>query len=456
MRVNVKHIAKIKQHLIIIYASFLAFFFAIEAFLAKDALGEGVFFYARALLGGISAIFIFFMVLHHKLLKKWDLWVLFSFFVYVFLVTYFYYGFSFRLLACSYYYTWLNLIFLSLTFRTAKEPDAVLRPVSFVFVFTVSLIECFVLVHATLSLKTAILGSDRVLGCFKVGRLCGLGNANTISFYAITAALFATLQCLKAGKKARVFWGVALILQWFVMGLSNCRTTIIAFTFTCALYVLTRIRKRGMEKKGRDDLKNWIVAILASGFVGILLMGSFLLPTPLYKGGVMLAAKATGDQQVIDNLSLVYERGVTDVETLTDRQMVWKRSLELCLKNPRRTLFGISIKSSEPVHGAYEGRHDIPLGFAHNGFLEMFRVVGFAGCCFWIVLLCVWGWNAIKICFDVRTDKGNAFMMAVGAGTLLTGMTEYGPFSYGIAIAVPLAFVISCGYCMRGNGNEEA
>lgn len=448
-----KHTAATKkiEILILLYACALAFFYATESILLKDLIGENAFFYLRFATAMVSALFNVYIVLRHKLFKKWDVWVLFSFFVYVFLVTCFYYGFSTRLFVTTYYFMWMNLIFLFLAFRTVKEPNVMLRPVSFAFVFPVSLVECFIIVHATLSLTTTIPGDNRTLGCFRVGRLCGLGNANSLSFYVITAAMLAFLQFLNAKKKTKVFYGLALFLQWFIMGLANCRTTIVGFSFTCAIFALARLRKRSIEKRGSAGLQSWLVALPVSGVIGLLVMGSFLLPTYLYKGGVYGVAKLMQDKQTMENISLVYERNVTDVETLTDRELIWARSVELIFKNPRRTLFGTSIKSTEPVYGAYEGRHDIPMIFAHNTFLELFRKVGFIGLSFWIVLLLAWGMNAIRICFDVKTEAGICFLMAMGAGVLLTGMTEYGPFSYGVAMAVPIVFFICCGYCMRGD-----
>lgn len=422
----------------------------------KGLIGESGDKLVRVATGLVSAGFCTFFFFRGRLFKKWDVRILLLFFLYVFGVCLFYYGFSYHLFTIASYFLWMNLGFLFLAFRTVKDPDRVLKYFTITYVAILVLLECVILVHATLSLKEAIPGSDRLWGCFRVGRLCGMTNANTLSFHAMTAAALAMIQWLKGNARAKLIYGIALFLQWFIMGMTNCRTTILSLSVCFMLFLFAAIYRRNFQKPKRGGIRACVGMIVVPILVPAILLLSFLLPTTICRGGISLVANATRDQQLKKSMGLVYERNVTDVDTLADRKLIWERSLELIFMNPRRTLLGTSLRSPENVNGAYEGRHDIPMLFAHNSFLEIFRKLGFTGLCFWIILLCLWGRKAISVYLDAKRDLGVMFLMASGAGCILTGMTEMGPFPFYVVTAVPLLFFICCGYCMRGDEDEKA
>ena len=281
-----------------------------------------------------------------------------------------------------------------------------------------------------------------------------MSNANMLSFHCMTVGLFSILGWMKGKRKSKIFYGTVLFFQWFLMGMANCRTTIYALTFAIALFAMAKMRKR-LTEKGKKTAWIWSAGILSFLVTFILVAGSFLLPTVFYRGGITCVARMTEDQKLLNNVSLVYERSVTDADTLLDRQLVWNRSLELIFKNPRRAMLGISIRSKENVNGAYEGRHDIPLTFAHNSFLEVLRRFGLIGLCLWVTLLCLWGKRALSVYFDVEKKGWLVFLAAGGAGVLLTGMTEMGPFFLYIVTGVPLFLFVCCGYCMRDEYDEK-
>lgn len=438
-----------------IHACVIALFYAMEPLVAKGLIGDAGDKLTRIMTGLISGCLCMICILRRRLLKRWDVRILLAFFLYAFLVTYFYYGFSFKLISTTFYFLWMNLLFLFFAFRVVERPDDLLRPFSFTYVTTILLLECIIFIHATMSLNEVVPGSDRLWGCFRVGRLCGLTNANTMSFHAMTAAMLALIQWIRNGKKSKLFYGIVIAFQWFLMGMTNCRTSIMALTFSVVIFSFALLRRHFL-RKGKGNAWGIRMSLFISLTVAILLFGSFLLPTLVYRGGITAFAKVSGNQQLMDNVDLVYERSITDTDTLEDRKLIWKRSKELIFKNPRRTMFGISVRSTEDVNGAYEGRHDIPMKFAHNGFLEIFRRFGLLGLCAWLILTYLWGSRAIEVCQDAKSESHVVFLMTAGAGVLLTGMTELGPFPFYLVTAVPLPFFVCCGWCMRGGEDEKA
>ena len=443
------------QLISILFAGAVGLYSALESFLIDDRLGKSTDRYLYVLLGAVAALFIIYYAFIGQLYKKADMWIFLSLFVYAFLVTWMYYGFSVLLFTLRFYYIWFMCVFLFVAVRVMPKPERLVRTFAFAYVLTVCALGVFILVRATMTLREQFPSNERLLGCFRVGRLCGMINANTMSFHCMTAIMLSLYSCVKGGRKRRIFYGSAIVILWFLMGLNNCRTTNFALAFTVGAFVFALIRKL-LAKKGAKTIKKNISAAAAAGATALAVIFVLMLPTLIYRTGVTAAAKIARDQQMLDNVALIYERNVSDVETLTDRTLVWKRSVELIFKNPRRTLFGISVRSPEAVNGAYEGRHDIAMPFAHTMFLEIFRRLGLIGLLIWIVLLCIWGIRAVSKFLDTGGDNAVIYLMAAAAGALLTGITEQGPFLISTAIAVPYLFFLCCGAAMRDDDNEKA
>ncbi len=442
------------QQISVVFTSVIGLFAALESFLMSGRIGTGTDRISYVAVGAVSALFIVYYALIGRIYKKIDAWIFLSLFVYAFIVTCVYYGFSLHLFAVRFYYIWLVCVFFFIATRVMDKPDDLLRAFSFAYVLTVCIAGIFILVHASLTLQEAIPGSDRYLGCFRVGRLCGMANANTMAFYCLTGIMLSIYRCISGDKKARIFYGIAIFILWFLMGLNNSRTTNYALAFTIAafLFVFTRKQFTKLRKSAFVKYASSFAISIAAAFTVIALL---MVPTLLYRTGTKLAAKISHDQQLMDNVSLIYERDVADIETLEDRNLIWNRSVELIFKNPRRTLFGISVRSPERVYGAYEGRHDIPMPFAHTMFLEVFRRLGLIGLMIWIVLLCIWGKNAIQKLFKADQDNRSIYLMSAAAGVLLTGITELGPFVFSTAMGVPYLFFICCGMAMRDDEYEK-
>ena len=437
----------------IAFAGLIALFSALEPFLVRGNFGVLTDRIAFVAMGVIGAFFVVYYAIKGRMYRKADMWLFLALFVYALAVTWGLYGFSKSLFTVRFYYMWMLFVFCFIAARVAQDPEAVIRAFSFVYVAVICGLGLFILVHATLTLQQAIPDSDRMLGCFRVGRLCGLSNANTMSFHCLTCLMLAIYRCIKGGQGTRIFYGIAIGILWFLMGLNNCRTTVFAFAFTVAAFLFAMLRKH-FTKKGAKAFKKYVLSIAAGVVAAVAVVVLFMLPTLIYRAGVTAAAKLTHDRQMLDNVALVYERNVADTDTLEDRSMLWNRSLELICKNPRRALFGISVRSVEGLN-AYEGRHDIIMTFAHNMFLEVFRKLGLIGLLIWIALLIIWGKRAVSIMLDIDRDSGTVYLMCVAAGVLLTGATELGPFPFSVATAVPYLFFLCCGTAMRDDDNGK-
>ena len=445
---------RIVQDISIVFAGAAGLFSALELFIMSDIFGEKTDRLSYVSMGIAAAVFIIYYVIRGRLYKRPDTWITFGLFAYAFPVTWAYYGLSFSLFTPRFYYVWCVILFLFFAVRVLPKPDGIIRAFSFTYVSVACVSGVYILVRATMTLREAFPGSDLVLGCFRLGRLCGMGNANTMAFFCLTGILLSIYGCIRGKRAARIFYGVAIAVLWFLMGLNNCRTTNAALAVTVALFVFA-LTLRHLAKKGTRKAVKFVVAASAAGVAGLTVILLLMTPTPIYRAGVTVAARTTNDQQMLDNVDRVYERNVTDVDTLNDRTLVWKRSLELIFKNPRRALFGISVRSPESVNGVYEGRHDIIMPFAHTMLLEIFRRLGLIGLIVWISLLCIWGKNAVSKFFDAKQDAGVVYLMAAAAGALLTGITEMGPFVFSAAIAIPYLFFFGCGIAMRDVDNEE-
>ena len=442
------------QQISIAFAAMTGLFAGVEPILTNGILGKRTDRIAYLIFGVISALLILYYIYVGRLYKKADMWIVFSLFAYAFLTTWSYYGLTKNLFAARFYYIWLTLIFGFFAVRAAQKPYGIIMAFSFTYVLTVCVFGVSILVRATMTLREAIPDSDRIFGCFRVGRLCGMANANTMAFYCMACLMLSVPGCIKGTRMEKIFYGIACAVMWFLLGLNNSRTVNYALALTAAGLVFALIRRRAEKKETKKAVKlaKAAAAACAAALCVVFLM---MAPTPIYKSCVSAAAKLSNDRQLQENIDLVYERSITDTNTLTDRSLIWKRSVELIFKDPRRTLFGVSIKSPEIVYGSYEGRHDITMPFAHTMLLEVFRRFGLIGLLAWIWLLCIWGKNALKKYFDTAADIGTVYMMSAAAGILLTGITEMGPFILYSAMGAPYVFFFSCGLAMRNDENEK-
>ena len=443
------------QRIIILQCCLVACVYALEGLWADGAMTGMIEKGIRFLTGGSSGCFLLYLTIKGRSFRKKDCILLYSLLTFAFFSSWSICGFSFQLFFSAFYFTWLSLIWVYLAMKTIKNPDALMRWVSLVFVMASAIATGSVVVRATVSLKAVIPGNDRIFGCFKVGRLCGFGNANIFSMHCMTAFLFSLLGLIKWKGKIRILFGAALIWNWFCLGLANTRTCILATAFTIGVWCFGCMHARLAKEKVQGRAGKELSAILLAALVAIMLLPTFLAPAFLYKGAVKMIAGAVKERQMVVSLERVYSRDAGDLETLTDRTKIWRKSLETSISNERRFWIGTSVKSNEQVNGVYEGRHDIVASFSHNMFLEVLRRLGVIGLGLWILLIVTWGEKAIKTLLDPQEDSGSLFLMAMGAGTLLTGITECGPFPIHLMIAIPLPFFLCCGYCMREK-NEKA
>ena len=106
-----------------------------------------------------------------------------------------------------------------------------------------------------MTLREAIPESDRVFGCFRVGRLCGMANANTMAFYCMAALMLSVFGCIKGTRAEKIFHGIACAVMWFLLGLNNSRTVNYALALTAAGLVFALIRRRAAKKEEKKAVK---------------------------------------------------------------------------------------------------------------------------------------------------------------------------------------------------------
>ncbi len=354
---------------------------------------------------------------------------------------------SFSLVSLG-YVVWAVLLSLYYALRVTSEPDRIIDLYA-TFSILGLLVQClFILIHATASLFSEVPVHDIVLGCYQLGRLCGLGDANTFGFSCTALCLLSVYAFLRAVGRRRLIWVLSGLVGWFTLGLTNCRTAIIGVSFCVGLLVFSA-RLYGAAGKERS-LSRVLTAAALGVSAGVLCTRFLYLPTILYRAGLMLIASLAHASHLSANLSDLQTRGIFGrVGTLRDRFIIWRRVLEDVRKTPLRTWLGVSIRNEDGVGGVYAGHHEIFTPHAHSTYLEMLRrygVIGFALLIASVLRWCAAGWRCLS-----GTDRRvpERCLAASAAGILLMGLVEQVPFPCSPLCSLSLPFFVICGYFMN-------
>ncbi len=395
-----------------------------------------------AAIGLVSLACLLCCVCSGSVLRRSDTWLIAAFLAMTCLSAFASYGITLRYFTSSFFCVWLFLIGLYFLMRTTTQPEALLHRFTVLTVAGSAIVNLYVLICATASLFTQIPGGDVLNGCFFEGRLCGISNANVLAFSAAALLLLSIFGCLSS----RVRWPyvLAAVLGWFVMGLTNCRTTIIGSSAAIGLFVLCVAWRR------KQSVGGFFAALCTGIAVGLLASLSFYLPLYLYRGVLHMVADITNNQSLEKNLATISMRLLTeDNGTLTSRTLIWEKVFRDIFSSPRRALLGLSSISDQKILDIVPSKPEFQASHAHNTYLEVLRRFGIPGFLLCMGLVVAWSVHGVKKLFNPKQKLSAVFLMAAAAGILLMGMTEQVPFPYSKACSLAPVFFLICGYSMR-------
>jgi O-antigen ligase len=333
------------------------------------------------------------------------------------------------------------MIFLALFYSVAASSEQLklLRTAGFFLSFSLLCMCIFVLVNATIVLTSGRGPLSEITGCFKVGRLCALGNANEMGFAACALIMVSVFGFINSKIRLKAYYIFTGILGWFCLGLTGFRTGALGVSLTIGIMmIIYGIRFFCLRKKNHLILRI-VGVVLVTGGLMFLMIRSFLLPSVIYKGIVSIFS---GDAAMfISNRKILDDDG-----TFSGRTYIWLTTIKSLFKNPRRFFLGISISSMEQIAGVYAGHHESIISHAHNTFLELFRIHGFLGLAIWMFLLIRFGINGIKKLFDPETEAGVCYLICIAAGILFIGIAEPVPFLFTASWPLTMLFFLVCGY----------
>ena len=379
-----------------------------------------------------------------KLLRRWDIRLLVAFLVMTCISAFAGFGLAPRYFTSVFFCVWLFLIGLYFLIRTTPQPEALLKRFTVMSVLGFALVNLYVLVHATASLFPQIPGKDELSGCFCMGRLCGLSNANIMSFSSAALLLLSIFGLLNTATRKRWLYVISALLGWLTLGLTNCRTAIIGVSAAIGLFVIAAVWRR------KPGVGGFFVSLLSGIVAGVLISVSFYLPLYIYRGALRIVASATDNLSLERNLEALSMRLLTeDNGTLTSRTLIWSKVFQDFADSPRNMLLGISSISEGRITNIDPLKPEFQTVHAHNTYLELLRRFGIPGFLFCMGLVVIWCVRGQKVLFDPKKKLSIAFLMASGAGMLVMGLAEQVPFPYSKACSLAPIFFLICGYCMR-------
>ncbi|MBO4862345.1 MAG: O-antigen ligase family protein [Firmicutes bacterium] len=358
------------------------------------------------------------------------------------------YGFSSAVFVSRPYVVWAVVFSLFFAIRVAPEPDRLFSLFASASVLGLSILCLFVLIHATASLSYETTDRDLAFGCFQLGRLCGLTNANIFAFSCTALCLLSIYSFLRATGRGRIIWVLSGIIGWITLGLTNCRTGILCVSFCIGLLVFSAMLRSAEGKRGR------LLRILTAAALGILAVVictlSMYLPTIIYRAVLSLYCSLTGRAQLLAKLSDLASRDIIDdTGTVSDRFITWRRALEDIGKTPLRTWFGISLMNTDGIGGVTAGHHEAYIPHAHNTYLEMLRRFGIIGFALLAASAVRWCAAGMRCLFGPDGRIPARCLAAAAAGILLMGLMEPVPFPYTTVCSLSLPFFAICGYFMN-------
>ncbi len=438
------------QRMMSVYFPTAAFIFCFEGFKGSHA---ALFHAVTGLPALIAACLLFFS---EKLWRYRDVQLLAAITIWSWISAAISFGPSLYFFLSIHFTHWMFLLSMYFIIRSSTNPNPLLDRYASTRSAGLSGACLIVLIHAVLSIRTSDLGHDRILGCFQLGRLCGMSNANSLGRYCTALILISAFALLRTSGKLRIPFAVSQLIGWFCLGLANSRSAIICIAFFAALMTLFTVHDKILNRNASLSLKAVLIIAASAVLVFVLVISLFYIPTPLFRNVISSFAGVTGNTELFSNVSVPTVRNMTtDLATMEDRILIWERCLQDVFSTPRRTWLGVSDQNIDKITGVYPGHHEILTVNAHNMFLELLMRQGLIGLSIWLVLIVLWCTAGIRILFDPEEPLHIRCLAAAAAAILINGLAEAVPFSSTTGSGLSTPFFVICAYCMNNRRSKE-
>ena len=431
------------QYLLELFIALMTISYALEGFWVHTLVW-------KIATGALSLCVMVFAIFTRRLYRYNDVQFLILFLVIAWISGVFSFGLTGTYFISRFHCFWLVFLALYMAIHIVPDPSHAIRVFFCVSAISFSGICLYMLGHAARSLLFDPPGRNLMEGCFRLGRLCALKNANVFSFMCTALLLVSLCGFLTAKKRIRILYLFSAILGWFTLGLTGSRTCMISISFACGLLICSLLFSHIREKTSMHIIFRWMIALALGIIAGGILLVSFYLPLILFRWIMLGVNGILRNPYLAQNLADLTVRRVTDDDgTMSDRVFIWGKAIKDCFQSVRRALFGISPLSSGGVPGVYAGHHEIETPHAHSIYLDTLRRFGLLGFLPWVAFLLLWIRRATIILFKYKNDISDRFLASCVAGILVMGLAEPVPFSDIVPSYLAIPFFVIIGYCMR-------
>ena len=295
-------------------------------------------------------------------------------------------------------------------------------------------------------------------GSFVSGRLSTFGSPNTAGPAAavlilITILLIYRTRDFKYRIVTNILFSLYILIGWIELGLCRSRGSIVAAAAGIGVFFFIVV----YDKHKETAVKGFFLGVLVCTVVTIASAAILLVPKPVYDKSAVSYVKATNPEDAerveeeLDCYGITYA-----LDNLTDRTNIWSATIKMLSEKPSRWITGVMPQRvwEVPILDVYEGRPEIPVTTAHNGYLEQLFMYGIPGAAILAVLLIIWVGCAFKAVFSnvvTTKDKIPAVLMVAA---LINAMVEAFLFPFRTIYPISFFFFMSEG-CLEGAAVEK-
>ena len=271
-------------------------------------------------------------------------------------------------------------------------------------------------------------------------RLHVMWHPNISAYFFMVSIGFCATFCMQTEKFwAKVLLVAAILLDFFAMALTNCRTTLLLTGALLGGIVFFLIFK--------GSWKQLLLGLLAAA---VLLVGSFKLSGWVFLwnndrlvaafsvsqeetesvGNVIPAESAQSEDPAAESTSAANEDGIlvgqneqgtlsNDMRTLNGRTLIWRSALCAVRDNKALALWG-----TEYVGTVISAYNSFPVIHSHNSWMEALMRMGLPGLLFSLVFTAISVLGAVKLLFRKDTEMWKKTIAMMTMCILVTGFLE--------------------------------
>lgn len=290
-------------------------------------------------------------------------------------------------------------------------------------------------------------------GSFVSGRLSTFGSPNTAGPAAaililITILLIYRTREFKYRIITNILFSLFIVIGWIELGLCRSRGSIVAAAIGIGVFFFILVYDKHKDAR----LKGFFLGLVVCMAVTVASAAVLLVPKPVYDKIAVSCVKATNPEEAVRVEEELDCYGITyALDNLTDRTNIWSATLKMLSEKPSRWITGVMPQRvwEVPILDVYEGRPEIPVTTAHNGYLEQLFMYGIPGAAILAILLVIWVGCAFKAVFSNDVATRDKILSVLMAATLVNAMVEAFLFPFRTIYPISFFFFMSKG-CLEG------